>query len=93
MSLEDAMRPKVIDTYEIESYLSLMEKPKNAIIITSRSFEESSAIRKKLDDPELHVYFAPYTIKDYTPEKAWEHLQNIIEMLNKIGYEHRCHFG
>ena len=90
--IEDAMRSKVVDTYELEAYLALKDKPKNAIIITCRSFEESASVRKMLDDPDPHIYFAPYQIKHYSQEKAELHRRNIIDMLRKIGYDHRNHY-
>ncbi|HET8686974.1 MAG TPA: hypothetical protein VFM18_09965 [Methanosarcina sp.] len=95
MSLDDMMRPKVVNTYEIDAFVSkavsIETMLNNSIIITDRSFEEASEIRKQFD-PDLHIYFAPYTVADKTDEKAANHKLNIIQFLKNIGYEHGYHF-
>lgn len=95
MSLDDMMRPKVVNTYEIDAFISkavsIETMLNNSIIITDRSFEEASEIRKRFDS-DLHIYFAPYTIKEKNDKKAAEHKNNIIRMLKTIGYEHGYHF-
>lgn len=95
MSLDDMMRPKVVNTYETDAFsskaVSIETMLNNSIIITDRSFEEASEIRKRFD-PDLHIYFAPYTVIEKTDEKAAKHKLNIIKMLKNIGYEHGYHF-
>lgn len=89
------MRPKVVNTYEIDAFVSkavsIETMLNNSIIITDRSFEEASEIRKRFDS-DLHIYFAPYTIAEKTDEKVIRHKLDTIQFLKNIGYEHGYHF-
>lgn len=89
--VSDMMAPKKIWTYELDSFLELNPDP-SCSIITEESFEHSSAIRKKLNNPDIHIYFAPYTDSEETIEKSTSHKVSIIDMLKKIGYEHMGHY-
>lgn len=100
MSLEDMMRPKIVNTYEIEALQKIVDPSlinvTSGIIITSRSFEDAPEIRRLLINlgisSDIQVYYNP-TVREHVSSKtSSDHKVNIIKMLQNIGYEHGIHF-
>lgn len=100
MSLDTMMRPKVVNTYEIEALKKIVDPSlinvTSGIIITSRSFEDAPEIRRLLIglgiSSDIQVYYNPSVREHVSTKTSSEHKANIIKMLQNIGYEHGIHF-